>query len=76
MEYYDIFGRNNFYLEMQDHGFPEQRTVNRELLRLSKDLSLPLVATTTFIILSGSMQIFRMYYCAFKLVRALTPLAG
>lgn len=41
----DIFGPGNFFLEMQDHGFPEQRQVNRGLLSISKKLNIPLVAT-------------------------------
>ncbi|SHK28144.1 DNA polymerase III subunit alpha [Desulforamulus aeronauticus] len=41
----DIFGPGNFFLEMQDHGFQEQRQVNRGLLSISKELKIPLVAT-------------------------------
>ncbi|MCG8401278.1 MAG: DNA polymerase III subunit alpha [Firmicutes bacterium] len=44
-EYLDIFGRDNFYLEMQDHGLAEQKTANRGLLELHKKSSIPLVAT-------------------------------
>ncbi len=40
-----IFGENNFFLELQDHGMPEQKTVNQGLLRLSKDTGIKLVAT-------------------------------
>lgn len=40
-----IFGEGNFYLELQDHGIPEQREVNAELITMAKELSLPLVAT-------------------------------
>jgi len=40
-----IFGKDNFYLELQDHGIPEQKLVNQELLKISRDLSIPLVAT-------------------------------
>ena len=40
-----IFGEENFYLELQDHGIPEQREVNAELIAMAKELSLPLVAT-------------------------------
>ena len=40
-----IFGEDRFYLELQDHGIEAQRTVNAGLLRLARDLSLPLVAT-------------------------------
>jgi DNA polymerase-3 subunit alpha len=43
-ELQDIFGRN-FYLEVQDHHLPEQKTVNPRLFRLAKELNLPLVAT-------------------------------
>lgn len=44
--FYDsIFGRGNFYLELQDHGILEQQKVNKELIRLSKETGIPLVAT-------------------------------
>lgn len=45
VEYQDIFGRGNFYLELQDHGLPEQRVANGQLLAIGKQLGLPLVAT-------------------------------
>lgn len=41
----EIFGEDHFYLELQDHGIPEQKTVNQGLLRLSADTGLELVAT-------------------------------
>lgn len=41
----DIFGKGNFFLELQDHGIPEQKTVNQALLRMSEELSIDLVAT-------------------------------
>lgn len=44
-DYRDIFGPDNFYLELQDHGIPEQREVNQHLLALSKRLAIPVVAT-------------------------------
>ena len=40
-----MFGPNHFFLEVQDHGIPEQREVNQGLLRLSQDTGIPLVAT-------------------------------
>ena len=43
--YEDIFGRGNFFLELQDHGMDEQKQVNQGLLRLSADTGIPLVAT-------------------------------
>ena len=45
LRYIDCFGQNNFFLELQDHGIPEQKIVNQGLLRLSKELDVPLVAT-------------------------------
>lgn len=44
-EYTDIFGRENFYLEVMDHGMEEEKIVNRGIVELSKKLDLPLVAT-------------------------------
>ncbi len=44
-DYLEIFGKNNFYLELQDHGFAEQRTANRGLLQLHKKTGIPLVVT-------------------------------
>ena len=41
----EIFGAEHFYLELQDHGIPEQQEVNRGLLRLAKETGLPLVVT-------------------------------
>lgn len=43
--YEEIFGKNNFFLELQDHGLPEQKMVNQGLLRLSRDTGIELVAT-------------------------------
>jgi DNA polymerase-3 subunit alpha len=41
----DIFGKNNFYLEIQDQGFPEERRINPNLVRLSRETGIPLVAS-------------------------------
>ncbi len=43
--YQEIFGKGNFYLELQDHGIPEQKIVNEKMLVLSKETGIPLVAT-------------------------------
>ncbi len=40
-----ILGEGNFYLEIQDHGIDEQKTVNREIIKLSEETGIPLVAT-------------------------------
>lgn len=45
LKYQDIFGKGNYYLELQDHGIPEQKMVNSSLLRMSKELDIELVAT-------------------------------
>jgi len=44
-EYGEIFGKDRFYLELQDHGLPEQRRLNEQLLRLAPEVGLPLVVT-------------------------------
>ncbi len=44
-KYLKIFGEGNYFLEMQDHGIPEQQVVNQQLLRLSKDIGVDLVCT-------------------------------
>ncbi|MBP3610127.1 MAG: DNA polymerase III subunit alpha [Lachnospiraceae bacterium] len=41
----EMFGKGNFFLEMQDHGIPEQQTVNAGLLRMHKETGIELVAT-------------------------------
>ncbi len=44
-KYLDCFGRGNYFLELQDHGIPAQKTVNASLMRISKEMDIPLVAT-------------------------------
>jgi DNA polymerase-3 subunit alpha len=44
-EYGDIFGKDRFYLELQDHGMAEQRRLNEQLLRLAPEAGLPLIVT-------------------------------
>ncbi len=45
LHYQEIFGKGNFFLELQDHGIPAQRTVDQGMLRMSKELGIDLVAT-------------------------------
>lgn len=45
LKYLGIFGEGNYFLELQDHGIPEQTIVNTELLKMSQELHIPLVAT-------------------------------
>lgn len=44
-EYCDIVGKENFYLEIMDHGMPEEKKANRGLVELSKKLNIPLIAS-------------------------------
>ncbi len=43
--YESIFGKGNFFLELQDHGIPMQKTVNMGLMQMSKELEIPLICT-------------------------------
>ncbi len=45
LKYEQCFGKGNYFLEMQDHGIPEQQRVNMELMKMSKELQIPLVVT-------------------------------
>ena len=45
LRYQDIFGKGNFFLELQDHGIPEQQNVNQQLLRMHRETGIDLVAT-------------------------------
>jgi DNA polymerase-3 subunit alpha len=45
LRHLEIFGQDNYFLELQDHGMPEQKAVNQGLLRLSRETDIPLVAT-------------------------------
>ena len=45
LKYLDIFGEGNFYLELQDHGIPEQKTVNAGLIKMSRETGIPLICT-------------------------------
>ena len=45
LRYQDIFGKGNFFLELQDHGIPEQQMVNQQLLRMHQETGIDLVAT-------------------------------
>jgi DNA polymerase-3 subunit alpha len=44
-QYEDIFGKGNFFLEIQDQGLPEEKKIQADLFRLEKELGIPLVAT-------------------------------
>nr|WP_297873326.1 DNA polymerase III subunit alpha [uncultured Blautia sp.] len=45
LRYQEIFGKGNFFLEMQDHGIPEQQRVNQQLLRMHQETGIELVVT-------------------------------
>ena len=45
LKYEACFGKDNYFLELQDHGIPEQKRVNMELMNMSRELQIPLVVT-------------------------------
>ena len=45
LEYIDILGKDNYFLEIQDHGIPEQKRIIPDIIRLSEELGIGLVAT-------------------------------
>jgi len=45
LEHLAIFGEGNYFLELQDHGIPEQKNVNTQLIRMSQETGIPLVCT-------------------------------
>ena len=45
LKYQDCFGKGNYFLELQDHGLPEQKLVNTTLLQISRELDIPMVVT-------------------------------
>jgi len=45
LQYQEIFGKDNYFLELQDHGLSDQQLVNQQLLRMSRETGIPLVAT-------------------------------
>ena len=45
LRYLSIFGKNNFYLELQDHGLSEQKRTNPDIIKISKETGIPLVVT-------------------------------
>jgi DNA polymerase III subunit alpha len=50
----ELFGKEHYYLEVQDHGIAEQKTVNEELIRISDEIDIPLIATNDCHYLSKS----------------------
>lgn len=45
LEYYELFGEGNYYLELQNHSLEEQQRVNPQIIRISRETGIPLVAT-------------------------------
>ena len=45
LEYRDIFGEDNYFLELQDHGYDDQKLANQGLMRLHNETGIPLIAT-------------------------------
>lgn len=68
--YEDIFGQGNFFLELQDHGMPEQKMVNQQLLRLSQETGIELVATNDVHYTMQKMRSLMTFCCAFRQERS------
>ncbi len=45
LEYQELFGKDHYYLELQDHGIPEQKIANEGMIRISEKTGIPLIAT-------------------------------
>ena len=56
IQFNEIFGQGNFYLELQHNGIEEQKIVNQGILKLSKETGIPLVATNDVHYLKDRMQ--------------------
>ena len=65
----DIFGKNNFFLEVQDQGLDIDKAVNRDLVRLSKETGIPLVATNDCHYLITKTRTRRKFCSAFRRAR-------
>ena len=65
LSYQEIYGKGNFYLEIQNNPMPEQIKVNQELIKLSRSLEIPLVATNDVHYLNK--EDFTMIFVTFKL---------
>ena len=76
LEYLDIFGRDNYFLEIQNHGLPEEATVRQELHRLAKKHNIRLVATTTFTISTRKTPPARTSSCASRPTPGTWTLSG
>ena len=71
LRYEGIFGKGNFFLELQDHGIPEQRLVNQQLLRMSQETGIELVATNdVHYTYATAMQSPTISCCVFRLERS------
>ena len=64
LRYEKIFGKGNFFLELQDHGISEQRMVNQQLMRLSAETGIELVATNDITTRTQKMRIPMIFFCA------------
>ena len=69
LKYQECFGKDNYFLELQDHGIPAQQTVNMALLQFSKELDIPLVATNDVITPMQTTQRHMICYCVYRPVK-------
>ena len=65
-EYVDIFGKDNFFLEIQNHQIPEEAKANKGLISLAQKYDLKLVATNDIHYIKKKITIFMMCFCVYK----------
>ena len=72
LRYQDIFGKGNFFLELQDHGIPEQQNVNQQLLKYAAERRESIwLSPMTYIIHWQRMQSLMIYFSVFRLDKKL-----
>lgn len=62
------FGKDNFFLEIQNHQIPEEAKANKGLISLAQKYDLKLVATNDIHYIKKKTMIFMMYFCVYKQV--------
>ena len=69
LKYLDIFGEGNFFLELQNHGIPEQKTVNAGLIKMSQETGIPLICTNDVHYIDRKTGKPMIYFCAYRQAR-------
>jgi DNA polymerase III alpha subunit len=74
--YRSIFGKDNFFLELQVMGLWKQNHVNQLLLRMSRENRIDLVATMMCIIFMRRMRFLMMFYCVYRPIKKVSDKTG